>query len=74
MDRHEGVNSGSYIKETCDVFIEAKVYKCLVYIDPIIEEGIPKKEYINRINQGVLDANLSQEYVSHYIRKYIPER
>ncbi len=32
----------------------------------------PKQEYIKRINKGILDAELSSEYIEHYVRKFIP--
>jgi len=73
LDCFEGVDNGSYKKEMLDVIITGKRYGCLVYIDPIIEEGAPKEEYINRINQGIIDAELPIEYVNRYIRKYVPE-
>jgi len=43
----------------------------MTYIDFVSEEGIPKQEYIARINNGILDAGLSGEYFVHFIRPYI---
>ncbi|NVN91972.1 MAG: gamma-glutamylcyclotransferase [Desulfuromonadales bacterium] len=72
LDISEGVQNGSYRKETLPIEVEKATYSCLVYIDPIETEGCPKEEYINRINKGVADADLPTEYVEHYIRKFIP--
>jgi hypothetical protein len=44
---------------------------CLVYIDPVVEEGEPKEEYIARINHGIQTAGLSEEYVTRYLRPFI---
>lgn len=72
LDKCEGVDSGLYYKETILVDAPKQKIKCLVYIDPIEEEGGPKPEYIKRINAGINDAKLSVEYVNRYIRKFVP--
>jgi hypothetical protein len=66
------VQNGSYQKHVLNIDIEKTHYNCLVYIDPIIEEGSPKEEYIHRIIKGVADADLYSEYVDRSIRKYMP--
>jgi hypothetical protein len=53
--------------------LEGLDLSCLVYIDPITEEGQPKLEYITRINNGILDAGLPNDYVTRYLRPYIPQ-
>jgi oligoribonuclease (3'-5' exoribonuclease) len=45
---------------------------CLVYVDPVTTEGRPKKGYIERINGGIIDSELSTAYVVRYIRKFVP--
>ena len=72
VEEYEGIRCGSYRKEIKKVEIDKTIYRCLVYIDPNEAEGKPKEEYINLINKGVADAELPQEYVERYIRKYLP--
>jgi hypothetical protein len=45
---------------------------CLVYIDPVSDEGTPDAAYIARINFGLRDAGLPQSYVDKTIRRFIP--
>lgn len=52
LDKHEGVQKGSYQKHVLKIDIEKTDYNCLVYIDPIIEEGSPKDEHVHRIIKG----------------------
>ncbi len=73
LDRREGVSSGSYIKKYLDIEGGSVIYNCLVYVDPVVQVGVPKKEYIIRINKGLIDSKLPEDYVKSYIRKYIPE-
>jgi hypothetical protein len=47
---------------------------CLVYIDPVSEEGAAKAAYIARINSGLRDAGLPESYVQKYIRPFVPAR
>jgi hypothetical protein len=54
------------------VMFENKNYDCLVYVDPIIEEGTPDSKYASTINEGLVDSKLSQDYVEKYIRNKIP--
>jgi gamma-glutamylcyclotransferase (GGCT)/AIG2-like uncharacterized protein YtfP len=72
LDRHEGVNSGSYKKKMMIVEVDGQNKKCLVYVDPLKQEGKPKQEYIKRINKGISDSKLPPEYVKRYIRNFIP--
>lgn len=72
MDKYEGVHRGLYRKENLRVVMGNESHECLVYIDPVDQEGIPKAEYITRINRGIHDARLPIEYVERYIRKYVP--
>ncbi|MCG6538286.1 MAG: gamma-glutamylcyclotransferase [Syntrophales bacterium LBB04] len=72
LDNCEGVNIGSYRKEMIAVKIDGQVHECLVYVDPVEEEGKPKHEYIDRINKGIVEAKLAVNYVDKYVRKFIP--
>lgn len=72
LDRYEGVASGSYRKKTLPVHHHDRQVPALVYLDPITTEGPPKPEYIQRINSGLADANLSESYVIRHVRKFIP--
>ena len=72
LDDHEGVAVGSYRKEIKPVKIDGKAYDCLVYVDPIEEEGKPRVEYIERINQGLAASEISATYIDRYVRKFIP--
>jgi gamma-glutamylcyclotransferase (GGCT)/AIG2-like uncharacterized protein YtfP len=72
LDRYEGVQSGSYRKEMLKIEMGNESKECLVYVDPVEEEGKPKEEYIERINKGISDSRLPPEYIDRYIRKFIP--
>ena len=72
LDRFEGVSSGSYRKENLSVSTNTGHQVALVYVDPIAEEGMAKQEYFKRINAGVSDARLSEDYVERVIRRFIP--
>jgi gamma-glutamylcyclotransferase (GGCT)/AIG2-like uncharacterized protein YtfP len=71
LDCWEGVQSGAYQKEMMPVEFEGQSRECLVYVDPVEEEGKPKQEYIERINKGISDSKLPQEYIDRYVRKFI---
>jgi gamma-glutamylcyclotransferase (GGCT)/AIG2-like uncharacterized protein YtfP len=73
LDRFEGVANGAYRKELMPVTVGTGILRCLVYVDPVTEEGMPKEEYIARINNGIRDAGFPGEYVSSYLRKFVPE-
>lgn len=73
LDIKEGVTSGCYSKNFLIVECNRFPFKCLVYVDSTQTPGVPKTEYITRINQGIMDSKLSPDYISKTIRKYIPE-
>ncbi len=72
LDRFEGVQGGDYRKEMLKIAIGGESKECLVYVDPVEEEGKPKREYVDRINKGISDSKIPAEYVDRYIRKFIP--
>lgn len=72
LDRFEGVAQGHYRKEMLAVAVDGQELSCLVYIDLVVEEGKPKAEYIDRINTGIRDASLPDEYVSRCLRPFVP--
>lgn len=72
LDRYEGVRSGSYRKEFMNIENNGMLTNCLVYIDPIEDEGVPRNEYIDRINKGIEDAELPLDYVQNSIRRFVP--
>ena len=72
LDIFEGVGNGFYRKELLTVEVDGLPKNCLTYIDPVEKEGLPKAEYINRINLGIQDAKLPSDYVKNYIRRFIP--
>ncbi len=71
LDRFEGVERGIYSKEFITVEMAGRDVSCLVYIDPVFEEGEPKEEYIARINNGIQDAGFPDEYTVRYLRPFI---
>jgi gamma-glutamylcyclotransferase len=72
LDSFEGVAQGSYRKETVRVEVAGREMDCLVYIDPVVQKGKPKEEYVARINHGIRDACLPEEYTNRYLRPFIP--
>jgi hypothetical protein len=56
------------------VLYEGQEKVALVYVDPVTAEGCSTDEYIQRINLGLVDAKLSNAYVTRYVRRYIPAR
>ncbi|CBK41542.1 protein of unknown function [Nitrospira defluvii] len=74
LDIYEGVKSGSYQKVDLPVLYEGQEKVALVYVDPVTAEGCSTDEYIQRINLGLVDAKLSNAYVTRYVRRYIPAR
>jgi hypothetical protein len=77
LDRFEGVAAGGYRKAMLAVSFDGGEVLAMVYIDPVTAEGVPKQEYVGRINAGLLDAGLlddglSAGYVAGSIRKFIP--
>ncbi len=73
LDRFEGVAQGSYLKVIMPVDVEGRSLGCLVYIDPVTEEGKPKEEYVSRINNGIRDAGFPADYITCYLRPFVPE-
>jgi gamma-glutamylcyclotransferase len=71
LDKYEGVASGCYDKAKLLVMMGNQKVEALVYLDPIVEQGAPREEYIQRINAGLADAMLSDDYVAQ-VRKFIP--
>jgi gamma-glutamylcyclotransferase (GGCT)/AIG2-like uncharacterized protein YtfP len=72
LDRYEGVHNGSYLKKMMMVESGGCDWECLVYVDPVEQEGEPKEEYIEKINKGISDARLPAQYVERYVRRFIP--
>ena len=74
LDKKEGFNSvpSCYDKETLSIITDGVSCNCFVYVDPVVQEGPPKNEYIDRINLGLVDSEFPTEYVEKYIRNKIP--
>ena len=74
LDKKEGYNSipSCYDKETLSIIADGVSCDCFVYVDPVIQEGPPKNEYIDKINAGLVDSKFPDEYVEKYIRNKIP--
>ena len=72
LDQYEGVTEGSYRKEVVQVILDGHSALCLVYVDPVEEEGVAWPEYVVRINRGISDAALASGYVARYMTKFIP--
>jgi len=72
LDSREGVAKGSYHKVYLPVLQAHHGQIALVYIDPITAEGKPAADYIERMNEALADAGLSEDYVQRYIRPFIP--
>ena len=74
LDKKEGYNSipSCYDKETLSIIADGVSCDCFVYVDPVIQEGPPKNEYIDKINTGLVDSKFPDEYVEKYIRNKIP--
>ena len=74
LDKKEGYNSvhSSYEKEILPIIADGISCNCFVYVDPVVQEGPPKNEYIDKINAGLVDSSFPDEYVEKYIRSKIP--
>ena len=74
LDEKEGYNSvpSCYDKEILPIITDGISCNCFVYVDPVIQEGPPKNEYIDRINLGLVDSEFPTAYVEKYIRSKIP--
>lgn len=73
LDLFEGVAKGDYRREMITIDVDGRDLSCLTYIDPVVEEGRPREEYITRINNGIHDAGFGDEYVNRYLRPFVPE-
>jgi gamma-glutamylcyclotransferase len=71
LDHYEGVPEGKYRKEIVPVIMDGHSTPCMVYVDPVEEEGVAWPEYVVRINRGISDAALSSGYVDRYLAKYL---
>jgi len=67
LDACEGVSSGCYRKELLVVETAKGKLRCLVYVDPVRQEGPPHEEYVIRIRNGIRDAALPTQYVERYL-------
>jgi len=67
LDTYEGVGSGLYTKQYLPVETGNGQVECLVYVARDAREGTPRDEYVRRIQEGLRDANLPEEYVRKYI-------
>jgi hypothetical protein len=63
LDHYEGVQHGAYRKEMLAIEVNGRSRYCLVYIDPVEEEGEPREEYVERLRMGFVDARLPKAYV-----------
>jgi gamma-glutamylcyclotransferase len=83
LDNAEGVSRGLYQRLHTDVVMTFKdlhsteskqlPIPCWTYIDRQSSTGIPNAEYIERINEGIQDARLPDEWVAQNIRAFITE-
>ena len=73
LDIYESVEEGMYLKSNLSIETSKCTIDCLVYIASDSTPGIPKEEYIERINLGIKSANLPDDYVQKTIRSFIPE-
>ena len=73
LDIYESVEEGMYLKSNLSIETSKGTIDCLVYIASDSTPGIPKEEYIERINLGIKSANLPDDYVQKTIRSFIPE-
>ena len=73
LDKFEGVDSGSYDRVTVTVqaILNNMVtsINCFTYIDPIVEVGQPKLEYIDRIKNGLNDSDFRESYNKKILRQ-----
>lgn len=89
LDGYEGV-PWAYTKERVEVEVwwggeggrvdvgaEPERRECLVYVDrKRVGEGVPKEEYVGRMNAAVKDAlmlGVPREYVDEVIRRFVPD-
>lgn len=72
LDGFEGVAQGNYRKVQLAVRRGGERVMALVYIDPVEAEGVPRLEYIGRINAALRDADLPAAYIAGVVRRFIP--
>ena len=73
LDIYERVTDGMYTKSTLSIEAPHGPIDCLVYIASDNNIGTPQKEYIDRINSGIISAKLPDDYVKKSIRPFVPE-
>jgi gamma-glutamylcyclotransferase len=79
LDAYEGYPV-SYEKEIADIKVVSadeseSTVKAIVYMDKREKEGVPKEEYIKRMNYAIADAlveGVPNEYIQTYLRRFIP--
>ncbi|MBI3884114.1 MAG: gamma-glutamylcyclotransferase [Opitutae bacterium] len=71
LDRYEGIAAGAYVKSEVTVRFKGEDMSCMLYVDPIAQEGRPKKRYAAAIRKGIKDAKLPADYVKKYLEKYL---
>jgi len=71
LDRAEGVHLQQYAKERLPVRMGEQTVECLVYQDPVTVEGPPKTEYVDRMRNGIRDANLPADYVRNVLEPFL---
>ncbi len=64
LDLYEGVQNGAYRKEMLEVEVGGRSCSCLVYVDPVEEEGEPREEYVERLRRGFVDTRLPAPYLA----------
>ena len=72
LNKREGVKRKCYEEKQMPILVDDDEFNCLVYVDPIVEEGFPDVYYISTINEGIVDSKLPQDYVKKYLRDKIP--
>lgn len=83
LDIYEGTQITpipAYVKATMDIEMLKYVTEegmpprlpCLIYVDPRTALGEVKEEYVERINRGLIDAQLPERWVERVVRKWIP--
>lgn len=71
LDIYEAVAEGMYLKETLPIKTADGEQACMVYVDPVTEEGRPSTTYAQCILTGIRDANLPVEYVERYLQRFL---
>ena len=74
LDGYEGVAVGHYYKSTLTIHINEKEIEAMVYLDPTVGEGEPKKDYVGRMTAALIYADLSPWYVAKYMGRFIADK